>query len=104
MKLIIMVALAISSMCAHAYNFDELDKIMADKQMEYFGHCRVDKDNKLVFTDQEAVDAPQCAVCLEGNIVHVRLVVLFRNNRPDRVIRLDIKTGEQTVLWLFRST
>lgn len=103
MKLIIALALFVS-MCANAYNLDELHKLMDDKEVDYVGVCRVDKENKLVFTDKQAVDTPQCVVCHEGNIAHVRLVVLFRNNRPDRVIRFDIKTGEQTVIWLFRST
>lgn len=92
--LFIVFALFIS--LAHA---DEVDKIVGDKFVEYNGVCRVDKLGKLVFDDNKTNRQERCVVTYEEGNDQERWVAMFSNNQPNRIIKFNLKTMNQVVVW-----
>jgi hypothetical protein len=78
----------------------ELEKLLGNKEVEYNGVCLINAKSELVFKEEDTKGKQLCIVGYDkktdGNN---RFVLMIVNNKPHRLIKLNIKTKKQEVIW-----
>lgn len=62
------------------------------------GTCKVDAAGKLTSVLEEAKEMAQCEAGI-GDDPSIHYVLIYRNSKPDRLIRFDINSKQQEVIW-----
>lgn len=91
-----MVIVSIMTILAHA---GELEDLLGKKVTEYVGVCRIDAQGILVFTDKEAVSAPECVVGAEPGEKDLKSVLIFDKDGPAKLLEYSLKGSKQRILW-----
>ena len=80
----------------------ELDKILAEniQAVIHQGTCKVGATGELVSDPALAKANVPCEAGI-GDDPTIHFVLLYRNNRPDRLIRFEVNTKKQVIIWFF---
>lgn len=89
-------------MCFGSARADEaLEKLLGQRETEYVGTCRINTKQELTFDDKEATGEQQCIVGYypktDGDD---RYVLLWVNGKTNRLVKYNLKTKKQEVIWM----
>lgn len=97
---LITIALFAVSMKAKA---GELERHLEGKKVVYIGVCWMDQNGILTFDDKQKKQVIKCVVGMEPNDTTKHYVLVFKNDKPSKLIMFDEKTKEQVTLWVGNS-
>lgn len=78
---------------------NELKDLLADREVEYVGVCHINHKQELVFTKEESAGLQECIVGKNKTDGDNRFVLLWVNNKINRLVKINIKTKAQEVIW-----
>ena len=78
---------------------DELKDLLADREVEYVGVCHINQKQEIVFSSQESAGVQECIVGKNKTDGDNRFVLLWVNNKIHRLVKINIKTKAQEVIW-----
>lgn len=96
-KIVLAFVLAIMAFASHA---DELLKLIDNKQVEYAGVCRFDKNDMLTFTEASTDKVVKCVVgFVPGEPDDLKYVLVYYNNEPVFLVEYSKVRRAQRVIW-----
>lgn len=103
--IVVLVTLALWGVAvnAKAGTIGDLAKVLTEHVdvVIHQGTCKIDGEGKLTSDTEKTKQVVACEAGIGGGDPTVHYVLLYINNRPDRLIRFDINSKEQSVLWRF---
>ena len=97
--ILLVIALIVVGMFACSAKAGELDDLLKGKMTEYVGVCRFDKNDMLIFKDQEDMKLVKCVVGTEPPDPDTKFVLLFLNDEPTVLLEYSMTRKAQRVLW-----
>lgn len=97
--ILLVIALIVVGMFACSAKANELDDLLKGKMTEYVGVCRFDKNDMLIFKDQEDMKLVKCVVGTEPPDPDTKFVLLFLNDEPTVLLEYSMTRKAQRVLW-----
>lgn len=96
---LLVIALIVVGLFSCSAKADELDDLLKGKMTEYVGVCRFDKNDMLIFKDQEDMKLVKCVVGTEPPDTDTKFVLLLLDDKPAVLLEYSMTRKAQRVLW-----